>query len=1142
VTDEVRPHQNPLDPDRSEVDLGEDAVPTRGYSLTPLVGLGGSAGSIQALQRFFDEAPVDAGVIYVVVIHLSPEHESNLAELLGHHTSMSVRQVTGSIKAEPDHVYVIPPNHSLSAIDGHLGLGPLHSPRGRRVAVDLFFRTLADSYGPHAVAVVLSGADGDGAIGIKRIKERGGLTIVQDPDEAEFPGMPRTAINTGMVDWILPVAEMPRRIQDYVEREPCLDAGGTSTAVASTQLPNPALDAAVEEVLAHVHTLTGRDFADYKRGTVMRRLARRMQVNNITELTEYLSYLRTHQGEAGALLQDLLISVTNFFRDSPAFAALEARIPDLFAGKGMHDTVRVWVPGCATGEEAFSIAMLLLEHARTLETPPQLCVFATDLDKDAIQVGRTGLYPATIQADVSEERLDRFFGREQGGYRIRREVREVVLFAVHDVLRDSPFSRLDLVSCRNLLIYLNPAAQHRALELFHFALRKDGLLFLGTSELVSDESNLFAPIDAVHRIYAARATARIGVPIMTGTTSLSIAARPVEGYTELPLSARSSRLAPARPVLSASEDLATPTWAELHSQLLERFGPPSLVVNPSQNIVHLSETAGHFLQHPAGEPTIQLLSAIHPGLRGALRTALFLAQEEGEGQSEPAPFQVDGTMQYVTIRVARADDLAPDFLLVSFLTSRAKEELQTVDTGSVSPVVQQLEHEVASLQGRMTRLNAQYEESTEALSASNEELQAVNEELRSATEELETSREELQSINEELTTVNQELKSNVEELGEANTDLHNLMSAGAIAIVFLDLNLRITRFTPSAVDLFRLIPADVGRPLSNFNHRLNYPELEQDAREVLAHGNQREREISSGDAGLMYLARWVPYRSIQGEIDGVVLTLIDISELSRARQELGRSHEQLTEALAQTEEARRAAEQALKVKDQFLAILSHELRTPLTPVVMATQMLSRQEELSPRSREWLALIERNVAMENGLINELLDLSRIAHGKLHLQLEPTSLHQVIRSAIETVVPDLTARDQKLTLELGAGNDLVLGDPARLQQVFANLLTNASRHSAKQASIEVRTSRSGPRIVAQVIDHGDGIAAEALEGIFEAFRQLQPGTPSHSGGLGLGLAITRAIVQEHGGRIEAESDGEGKGAAFRVELVLKEPTAA
>ena len=463
--------------------------------MLPMVGLGGSAGGIPALQAFFRAMPPDSGLVFVVILHLSSEHESTLAQVLQTATAMSVVQVNTSEKVKPNCVYVIPPGKQLAAADGRLELAELPSERGRRVAVDLFFRTLADTHGPHSSAIVLSGADGDGAIGIKRVKERGGLTIVQDPDEAEHPGMPRAAIATGMVDWVLQVAAMPERLIKYHElakrlKLPPEDGPQPAkppplhTSVAESEI-------ALREILMFLQSRTGRDFSYYKRATILRRIGRRLQVNGVDDLPTYLAFLRTNPGEAGALMQDMLISVTNFFRDREAFDALALEIPALFQGKGPGDSMRVWVPACATGEEAYSIAMLLYEHARTLDTPPQIQIFATDLDEDVIKTARAGIYPAAITADVSEERMRRWFLKEVHGYRLRREVRELVLFALHDLIKDSPFSRLDLVSCRNLFIYLDTDAQARAFDIFHFALRPRGRLFLGMSETINSDKRAF---------------------------------------------------------------------------------------------------------------------------------------------------------------------------------------------------------------------------------------------------------------------------------------------------------------------------------------------------------------------------------------------------------------------------------------------------------------------------------------------------------------------------------------------------------------------------------------------------------------------------------------------------------------------------
>ena len=512
---------NELNAAWSEETIGsgdDNAVPTRGYQMLPTVGLGGSAGSIPALQAFLKKLPPDTGMAYVVVVHLSPEHESSLAEVLQKSTSMPVVQLTRAEKIEADHVYVIPPGRALRMGEGTIGLADLPQDRSRHVVVDLFFRSLAEWYGPHAIAIVLSGADGDGAIGIKRIKERGGLTLAQDPGEAEVGSMPRAAINTGMVDWVLPVAEMPERLVRYqrLEQQLKLPREDGPVPVETARHVDDADETGLRDVLAFLRKRTGRDFSYYKRATIVRRIARRMQVNAVDDLAGYLNCLRTQPGEAGALLQDLLISVTNFFRDAQSFAALQRYIPNLFKGKGVTDRVRVWVAACASGEEAYSIAMMLHEYADTLEEAPLIQVFATDLDENAIVIGRNGIYPSSIEADVSPERLRRFFMREHAGYRVRRELRETVLFALHDLLKDSPFSHLDMVACRNLMIYLSREAQVRLLHTFNFALQPDGLLFLGSSETVEEGSPLFGVLDKKHRIYGHRGAARAPLPLPMG--------------------------------------------------------------------------------------------------------------------------------------------------------------------------------------------------------------------------------------------------------------------------------------------------------------------------------------------------------------------------------------------------------------------------------------------------------------------------------------------------------------------------------------------------------------------------------------------------------------------------------------------------
>jgi two-component system CheB/CheR fusion protein len=893
----------PVSPDFFEQDFAEridNIIPTRGYQMTPMVGLGGSAGSIQALTEFFKAMPPDSGMVFVVILHLSPTHESTMAELLGRSTTMPVVQAVDGQKVEPNRVYVIPPGKYLATVDGHLKLSELGSDRGKRVAVDLFFRSLADTHGPHAAAVVLSGADGDGALGIKRIKERGGLTIAQDPEQAEYPGMPRASIDTGMIDWVLEVDQIPKRLLEYHK-----SAGRLKLPPEEGPQPAPPREptadegeAALRDVLVFLRTRTGRDFSYYKRATILRRIARRMQVNGVDNLPAYLIFLRTHPGEAGALLQDLLISVTNFFRDREVFEKLAQYVPELFAGKTQSDSVRVWVPACATGEEAYSLAMMLLEHARKLDSPPALQVFACDLDDQAIQTARAGHYPEAITADVSEERLRRFFVKEHNGYRVRRELREMVLFAAHDLLKDAPFSRMDLISCRNLMIYLNRGAQQRVLDTFHFALKPDGRLLLGSSEAVDDDSPLFRVLDKKHRIYLRQPVARTGLPLPSGPSSLfrSIEAQAQAAAAPVVHGKRFVQDAAVAFPRTLGADLDRASLSELHLKLIEQYAPPSVVVNAEHEIVHLSEHAGRFLKFAGGEPTMNLLRVVHPLVRVELRTALFHAAESnGPVEKFDVPAEVDGQSCTIDIRVAPAHEIAPGFLLVVFEKRPGPAEPATADEerplAGPEPVVRHLERELEQVKSNLRDTVEQYEASTEELKASNEELQAMNEELRSATEELETSREELQSINEELTTVNQEMKRKVDELAHANSDLQNLMASTSIATVFLDRELAITRFTPSAAGMFNMIPGDVGRPLAHLKHRLEYPELIADAEKVLRTLVPIEREVH--DDGHWYYARLQPYRTVEDHIAGAVLTLVDVSERNRATEALRLSEDRM---------------------------------------------------------------------------------------------------------------------------------------------------------------------------------------------------------------------------------------------------------
>jgi two-component system CheB/CheR fusion protein len=893
-------------------DNARDGAKKRRDPKEPLavIGLGASAGGVAALQQFFADMKPDTGLAFVVVMHLSPEFESQLAGVIQQKTSMPVTQVTKPVKVRPDHVYVIPPNNQLTFEDSTLHLVAPQQQLGRRVTIDLFFRTLAQAYGQRAVCVIMSGTDSDGVIGLKHIRAQGGLTIVQDPNEAEFDSMPASAISTGMVDWVLPVAEMPDKLLEFVRNENRMklppeipeadepdakvnDAPGGETVSDETRSSED--EEAIGKVLANVRAQTGHDFGHYKRATVLRRIARRLQVNSLETVPQYLEFLRTHPAEGRSLLEDLLIGVTHFFRDRDAFASLEAHIPQLFAGKKPDDEVRVWVAGCATGEEAYSIAILLCEQCARLENPPKVQIFATDIDEESISNARDALYPSMIEADVSPERLREFFVTDHGRYRVRKEIREKVLFAAHNLLKDPPFSRCDLISCRNLLIYLTTQAQHNIFDIFHFALRSGGVLFLGGAENHTQAQPLFSPLDATHRIFVRRSMPRSSwtmpvIPVRPSgpptRTRKSSRTRPLPALTQ-DVAENSARRGAA--AIHAGQTRRDALFGELHLRLLEQYGPPSAVVNELHEIVHLSGSAGRYLQFVAGEPTANITKVVNPALAIELRTALFkAAQEKGNVKGSATAVEVHGRTEVITLEVRpmRAQDEASGFFLVLF-GKESEVEPHAVATTRQDSIVRSTDEQIQFLKEQLAETIEQYEASNEELQASNEKLQAMNEEMRSATEELETSKEELQSVNEELTTVNYELKLNVEELSGTNADLNNLMASTDIGTIFLDRQLRIHRFTPSAQKLFNLIPADVGRPISDITTRLHYKGFVQDLEQVLQDLHTIEREVPLGDTDPQwYLMRIAPYRTGEDRIAGIVATFINITRRKQAEDEL----------------------------------------------------------------------------------------------------------------------------------------------------------------------------------------------------------------------------------------------------------------
>jgi two-component system CheB/CheR fusion protein len=825
-----------------------------------IVAIGASAGGVQALQAMFGALPQNTGAAFVVIVHLDPERRSELPSILALRTAMPVVQVERTAKLQGNHVYVIPPDRTLQMIDHEVSATGFGEPRGQRSPIDHFFRSLADRLGD-GCAVVLSGAGSDGAIGVRAVKEAGGIVLVQDPNEAEYASMPRSAIATGAADFVLPVRDLARRLADLVEIKRAKAAPGP------VQLDEEML----RRVLAHLRVRTGHDFSKYKRSTVLRRIARRIQVTRTQEPKGYYDFLRENPDEAQALLGDLLISVTTFFRDSEAFEALSRSVvPNLLKDKGPNEPVRAWVCGCATGEEAYSIAILLLEESARHEIWAPIQIFGSDLDARALASARDGRFPAAIEHDVGEERLRRFFIKEGDHYRVRQEVRDIVLFSVHDVLKDPPFSHLDLISCRNVLIYLDRDLQEQVCGTFHYALNPAGFLLIGSSETADHPAGLFRAIDRTARLY--QSTTQVGerprlLPRLLG---------PVHVQEQVMHLARG---------LSPTAALGEAT---LHRRAIEQVAPPSILVDETHRVVHLSDNAGRYLLPPGGPLSGDIADLARPELKFELRSSLHRVFEQKQPTlSLPIMVQFNGSARRVHLLVRPASEsVSPQHALVMFIEGEAVDEgVLTSDRQAKDETVRRLSQELELTQSRLRTVREESDAATEELRAANEELQSINEEYRSTAEELETSKEELQSINEELQTVNTELKLKLEAISRAHSDLQNLMAATDIGTLFLDTNLRIKRFTDRVTDLFAIKSADEGRPITDFAHQLEYDGLIKDARAVLSDLAPIRREVRSR-ADRWFDVRLRPYRTVDDKIDGVVVTFLDITERRQIEEAL----------------------------------------------------------------------------------------------------------------------------------------------------------------------------------------------------------------------------------------------------------------
>jgi two-component system CheB/CheR fusion protein len=1198
---------------------------------TPLqvVGIGASAGGLDALERFFDNLPGSTGMAFVIVQHLSPDFKSLMDELLARHTKLPIHLVEDGMVVEGGHVYLIPPKKEMIISGGRL----LLSERQQELLtlpIDVFFRSLAQDCGERAVAIVLSGGGSDGSRGIRAVYEAGGLVLVQDVASAQFDGMPKTARDAGVAHWVLAPEEMPAVLRDH------LIAPQKERAATQASTVPPGIGA----VYRMLQEEFGIDFTNYKPSTVTRRIERRLALARTQDIHEYVQRLQRDREELDVLYRDLLIGVTRFFRDEQAFALIEREVlPELLQRLPLDVPLRLWVAGCATGEEVYSLA-ILLQELMPKYGKRAVKIFATDVHPGSLERAARGVYDDETVANVTPERLERYFLRTGGMFQVVPELRQMVVFAAHDVIKDAPSTRVDLITCRNLLIYLQPAAQQKVLSLFHFALNRGGVLFLGPSETIGPLAHDFENIDKHWQIYRKHTDVRT----------------PVETRLQPPPRAAITPLAPPSSRYSVAQLLGT------YDALLDDVMPPSLLVSDRGELVHSFGGASRFLRIRDGRQGLDVLDAVDSELRMVLVGGLKRALHERDAivfKGVRAGTGSDAGVYKVTIRRYQGRTGGAPHLLVGLERMEGAAPVPTVKTQTEIDLDQVSREQLGALEAELSHTKENLQAAIEELETSNEELQASNEELQASNEELQSTNEELQSVNEELYTVNAEYQRKIGELTLLTNDMDNLLSSTEIGTIFLDAELRIRKFTPQIAETFNLVVHDVGRPIATFAHKMDHPELVDDLERVLTTGQPIERELVGVEAkkGSAFFLRILPYR-VKGTIDGVVLTLIDVTGLKTAedalfheryllnslllsvpdaiyfkdargrfiranqamaarlglkdpREAVGKTAFELPDegaalAMRQQDEAvlrtgsaehytleKRAArnrapgdesgepteptegwdlvtrlpltdpknhvvgvivilrdvteqkhseertKEDVRLRDQFLAMLSHELRNPLGAMVSAIALLRRKNgPESPRvgDARLVELLDRQSRQMAHLLDDLLEVGRVTQNKIELRTRVIDLGDVTREAAAAMRDVMDSRNLTFTVDISPEPLLIDGDPARLQQIHVNLLSNAAKYTEPGGHVFLETKREDGTAVLRVRDDGAGIAREMLDSVFDLFVQSNRTLERSAGGLGVGLTLVRSLVSMHGGTVIAGSGGIGKGSELTVRLPL------
>ena len=1075
----------------------------------PIVGIGASAGGLEALEALFKGIPDRPGMGFIVITHISPDHESQLPSIIERFTSLTVLPAADGMKVEPDHVYVLTQGALLTIKGGVLQVEALPLGQHPRKPIDVFLGSLAEDQGDNAVSIILSGSDGDGALGSKAVKEVGGLTLAQvgNGTGPAHPEMPNTAIATGQIDFALHASEMGQRLLAACSG---VDELGMVKPDMSAGDQEVALENARTEICNIIKRQIGHDFQNYKLKTFFRRVYRRMKARHADTIENYLQLLQGETTEVEALFQDLLINVTSFFRDQDAFESLaNTVIPKLFEERDARDMVRVWIPGCSTGEEVYSIAILLREHMQTLRLVPRVQIFATDIDETALNVARDGRYPEILMTAVSPEQKEKYFYRDAGHYVVKKEIRDLCIFSAHSLIRDPPFSHIDFISCRNLLIYLGQAAQTDVIPIFHYSLRPSGYLFLGMAESISQFDDLFTPVDREHRIFRRRDDA--------------------VRRARLPLNIYTGRLqsTPADQRLKHTQSGIGNLQQVVDSQVLDRHAPAHLVANAEGAIVYFSSRTGSYLETPAGFPTRDIADLARRGIRLGLMSAFREAVDHNRSITQVGVVPTEGgdaqIIVDITVEPLDAQNREDRLFLVLF-EDRTSVSVETANGNAVATVALdpavELRRELSDLKKRLQATMEEYETSIEEVRLKNEELISVNEELQSANEELEASKEEQQSVNEELQTVNHELSAKITALDVANSDLRNLFESTQIATLFLDRGLAIRSFTPAVIQVFNVLPGDRGRSIKDLASRFDTSGLEADIHKALTEGAPVERQMWDTVNSVYYLVKCSPYRSLEGGIDGVVVSFVDVTRVTRAEEEQERLRSDLVEA------------QKMEAVAHLTGAVAHDFNNLLHVILMKCQALELQRSGDTDSLEKLSAIRTAIRTCQQIIISLLLVAK----QRPLDLRLTDVRQVLEDNSEIV--RTAAMPCSIDYQLSSEPLIVMADNSTLASAILNLSINARDAMPDGGNITISCSPAfidpvDPLVVSHdlkvgkyaevsVTDKGHGMTSDVLLRAFEPFFSTkEPGK-----GTGLGLSgVDRLCRQLHGAVALRNNDAGG-----------------